>query len=67
MGNFIFFITFIYNAVMKVEIVKYSAPKVTLRLLKHNKEVKIARLLFDRRYRTGVYEIVNPEVLPKVL
>ena len=51
---------------MKVRVLEYRSPQVTIQLLDYEKQMRISRLLFERRYQTGIYEVVNPEVLPRV-
>ena len=49
----------------KVEVLDYKPHIVTVKLLEHNKELKVPRLGFDQRYKMGFFLVQNPEVLPR--
>lgn len=49
----------------KVEVVQYKPHLVTIKLVDQEKELKVPRSQFEKRYQLGMYRVKNPEKLPK--
>lgn len=52
---------------MKVKILQYKSPRVKINLVEHDKQMEVSRLVFERRCRVGLYEVINPEKMPSKL
>lgn len=50
----------------KVRIVSLKPHKVVVEILETGKEVQFPRRVFDRRVDMGLFEVVNPDLIPTV-
>ena len=52
---------------IKVEIVEYKPEKVKVKFVSNESEVELGKRFFEKRVDMGIYQVTNPEILPRVI